>query len=149
MPLPPVRFTIRIGMVVVAVTVGLAAIITSSYWILLLVLPALSFLLQRRAPTTEFFCTLIGIFIGALLMPIQNYRPTMDLRDFEGLLWVIGGAGIGALIGAAVAWLDRRIAMWAERPGGPSNPRYEVHCDDGLHSSATNMRRGRENRAAP
>jgi hypothetical protein len=117
MPLPPVRFTIRIGMVVVAVTVGLAAIITSSYWILLLVLPALSFLLQRRAPTTEFFCTLVGIFVGALrIMPVENYRPTMDLRDFEGLLWVVVGAGVGALIGAAVASVDRRIGLWAERP---------------------------------
>jgi hypothetical protein len=118
MPLPAVRFTIRVGMVVVAVTVGLAAIVLSSYWILLLVLPALSFLLQRRAPTTVFLCTLIGILVGSLaIMPVQNYRPTMDLRDFEGLFWVIGGAGIGALIGAAVTWADRRIAVWAERPG--------------------------------
>jgi hypothetical protein len=117
MPLPAVRFTIRTGMIVVAVTVGLAAIVMSSWWILLLVLPALPFLVQRRAPTTAFLCTLIGIFVGALLiMPVQNCRPTMDLRDFEGLFWVIGGAGTGALVGAVVAWADRRIAVWAERP---------------------------------
>ncbi len=117
MPLPPVRFTIRTGMIVVAVTVGHAAIVASSWWILLLVLPALPSLLQRRAPTTEFLCTLIGVFVGVLLiMPIQNYRPTMDLRDFEGLFWVIGGAGIGALVGAVVAWADRRISAWVDRP---------------------------------
>ena len=116
MPLPPVRFTIRTGRIVVAVTVGLAAIFTSSWWILLLILPALSFLLQRRAPTTEFLCTLIGVFVGALLiMPVQNYRPTMDLRDFEGLFWVIGAAGIGALVGAVVARADRRISASMDR----------------------------------
>jgi hypothetical protein len=117
MQLPPVRSMIRSGMIVVAVTVGLAAIIMSSYWILLLVLPALSILVQRQAPTTEFLCALMGIAVGALgIMPVQNYRPTNDLRDFDGLFWVILGAGIGALVGAAIAWVDRRIVAWEQQP---------------------------------
>ncbi len=133
MPLPPVRLMIRSGMIV-AVTVSLAAIVMSSYWILLVVLPALSILVHRRAPTTEFLCTLMGIAVGALrIMPVANYRPTNDLRDFQGLFWVIGGAGIGASVGAAVAWADRRIAAWKQRPivsgrGPSSSSAPDSHC---------------------
>ncbi len=108
MELPSVRFTIRTGMFVIAVTAGLLAM--SSSWILLLVLPALPFVVLRRAPSPEFLCTLMGMILGALFSPVKiNYRPTNDLRDFEDLFWIIGGAGIGALVGAIAAWADRRI----------------------------------------
>ena len=108
MAMPSVRFTIRTGIITVAVTAGLVAM--SSLWILLLVLPALPFVVLRRAPSSEFLCTLMGMILGALFSPVKiNYRPTNDFRDFEDLFWIIGGAGVGALVGSIVAWADRRI----------------------------------------
>jgi hypothetical protein len=50
------------------------------------------------------------MIIGALFTPSkENYRPTNDFRDFGDLLWIIGGAVAGALVGAIIAWADRRI----------------------------------------
>jgi hypothetical protein len=116
MALPPERFTIWAGMIVVAVSAGLAAIAMSCWWILLLVLPPLPLLLQRRAPTTEFLCALIGLALGYLFLPIPlNVRPTFDVRDFAEVFRIIGGAVIGALVGAVIARADRRIAAWAGR----------------------------------
>ncbi len=65
---------------------------------------------SRVAPSTAFLCALIGAIIGFLLLPAKNtYRPTNDFRDFMDLLWVIGGAATGALVGSIIGWLDRRI----------------------------------------
>ena len=47
MALSSMRFTIRTGMIVIALTAGLLAM--SSLWILLLVLPAFPFVVLRRA----------------------------------------------------------------------------------------------------
>ena len=49
---PHMQFTIRSGMIVVAVSAGL--LIMCSFWGLLLVLLALPLVAQRRAPSTEF-----------------------------------------------------------------------------------------------
>jgi hypothetical protein len=96
-------------MLAIAVTAGLFTVALSSLWILLLVLPPLPFLVHRRAPSTEFLCALMGTVIGALYMvPIVNFRLTNDFRDFIDLFWIIGGTGAGALVGAIVAWADRR-----------------------------------------
>jgi hypothetical protein len=64
----------------------------------------------KRAPTTEFLCTVMGIAIGFMLMPAKvNFQPT-DFNVFMDMLWIIGGATAGALVGVVVAWIDRRIA---------------------------------------
>ena len=70
----------------------------------------------KRAPTTESLCTVMGIAIGFLLMPTKvNYQPT-DFKFLMGMLWIIGGATAGALIGTIIAWIDRRIATGRRRP---------------------------------
>jgi hypothetical protein len=109
MGLPHMQFTIRSGMIVVAVTAGL--IIMCSFWGLLVVLLALPLVAQRRAPSTEFLCALMGMIVGAMFTPdqINNYRPTNDFRDFMLLFCILGGAVTGALVGTIVAWADRRI----------------------------------------
>src|ERR1017187_9184374 len=95
-------------MTVIAVMAGI--LVMWFNWILLLVLLAIPFVAQRRAPSTEFFCALIGMMIGALFTPAQvNYRPSNDLRDFAHLLGIIGGAFTGGLVGTIIAWTDRRI----------------------------------------
>jgi hypothetical protein len=107
MGLRRVQLTILL-MIVVAVTAGLLG--ASSLWIFVLVLVALPFVAQRRAPGTEYLCALMGMIVGALFLPAQqNFHPTFDLRDFMDLLWIIGVAGAGASIGTIIAWADRRI----------------------------------------
>jgi len=79
-------------------------------WIFLLGLLVIPFVTQRRAPSTVFLCVLMGMIVGALFMPaLVNYRPTFDLRDFAQLVWIIGGAFTGALVGMVVVWADRRF----------------------------------------
>jgi hypothetical protein len=106
---PHVQFIIRTGMLMVTVTAGLLA--TSSSWVLLLILPVLPSVANRRAPSTDYLCTLIGMIIGgALFTPArENYRPTNNFRDYGDLLWIIGGAVAGALVGALIACADRSI----------------------------------------
>ncbi len=98
---------IRVGLLAVLATAGVIA--TSSRWGVLFVLPALPLVVARGAPSTEYLCALIGIVFGFLLMPAQTNRPTNDLRDYFELLWILGGAVAGALLGTIVAWADRRI----------------------------------------
>jgi hypothetical protein len=64
----------------------------------------------KRAPSAEFLCASIAAITGFLLMPAKiNWHPTNDIVDFGDLLWLIGSAAAGALIGAIVGWADRRI----------------------------------------
>jgi hypothetical protein len=96
-------------MIIVALTAGLLAM--SFSWVLLLILPVLPSIALQRAPSAEFLCTLIGMIIaGVLFTPAkENDRPTNDLRDLGDLLCIIGGAVARALVGAIIAWADRRI----------------------------------------
>lgn len=105
---PKKQFTMAIGLITVAATAGV--VVTSSWWGLFFVLPAVPLVLVRRAPSTEYLCALIGMAFAFLLMPARtNDRPTNDLRDYLGLLWIVGGAVGGAVLGTIVAWADRRI----------------------------------------
>jgi hypothetical protein len=63
----------------------------------------------------------MGIVIGFMLMPAKvNYRPT-DFNVFLDMLWIIGGAAAGALVGTIVAWSDRRIVRGRRRPPADSS----------------------------
>ncbi len=64
----------------------------------------------KRAPSTQFLCVVIGMIIGVLSIPNPIiYRPTFTWSDYYGLLWVFGGAVIGALVGTIVTLADKRI----------------------------------------
>jgi hypothetical protein len=68
----------------------------------------------KRAPTTEFLCTVMGIAIGFMLMPAKvNFKAT-DFNVLVDVLWIIGGATAGALGGTIIAWIDRRIVQGEE-----------------------------------
>jgi hypothetical protein len=73
---------------------------------------------SQKAPSTEFLRTLIGMFLGGVLLtPAKvNVRPTNDFRDFADILGIIGGATAGAVVGAVVAWADRRMVSRQQRP---------------------------------
>jgi hypothetical protein len=63
----------------------------------------------------------MGIVIGFMLMPAKvNYLPT-DFNVFLDMLWIIGGAAAGALVGTIVAWCDRRIVRGRRRPPADSS----------------------------
>jgi hypothetical protein len=92
----------------VCLTVALA-----SQWFLIasLILVLLPFLVAPRGPSIEYGTTLLGMVLGLVLSPgSPGHIPTFDLRDFSELFWILGGALIGALAGAAISWADRRIA---------------------------------------
>ncbi len=104
-------------MMAITAAACLLAMAMSSPWILLLVLPVLPSVVLWRAPSQEFLCTLLGIALGVFFTPAKvNYRPTYDLRDFTDVIWIIGGAIAGALVGVIVTWADRRSVRKREPP---------------------------------
>jgi hypothetical protein len=64
---------------------------------------------SKRGPTGAFLGTLLGSAIGFLLIPAHvNWRAS-DAEVLAEMLWIIGGAGIGGIFGASIAWLGRRV----------------------------------------
>jgi hypothetical protein len=63
----------------------------------------------RKGPGGAFLGALFGIAVGYLLMPARvNWRAS-DEEVFAEMLWIMGSAAIGGLVGAFIAWLDRRF----------------------------------------
>jgi len=64
---------------------------------------------SKRAPSGAFLGALLGSAIGFLLIPAHvNWRAS-DAEVLTEMLWIMGGAGIGGVFGASIAWLDRRV----------------------------------------
>lgn len=70
----------------------------------------------KRAPSTEFVCALLGIIMVALLLPADDMQGSAqrspllsDYNVFMYMMRITGGAALGALAGAIIAWADRRI----------------------------------------
>jgi hypothetical protein len=54
-----------------------------------------------------FLGALFGLAVGYLVMPPHvNWRGS-DEEVFAEMLWIMGSAAIGGIIGVLVAWLDR------------------------------------------
>jgi len=64
---------------------------------------------SKRGPTGAFLGALLGSAIGFLFIPAHvNWRAS-DADVLTEMLWIMGGAGIGGIFGASIAWLDRRV----------------------------------------
>jgi hypothetical protein len=66
---------------------------------------------RQRGLSGAFLGALLGSGIGFLLMPPHvNWRAT-DADVLTEMLWIMGGAGIGGILGSAFGWLDRAFRL--------------------------------------
>jgi hypothetical protein len=63
----------------------------------------------KKGTSGAFLGALLGGAVGFLLMPAHANWRASDAEVLTEMLWIMGGAGIGGILGASIAWLDRRV----------------------------------------
>jgi hypothetical protein len=88
---------------------------------------------RQRGPSGAFVGALLGSGIGFLLMPPHvNWRAT-DADVLTEMLWIMGGAGIGGILGAAYHVIRR---------GGRADPIHQAISPDPVLPLRTASREG-------
>lgn len=63
---------------------------------------------SRKGSSGAFVGALLGSAIGFLFIPAHVNWHASDSDVLAEMLWIMGGAGIGGIFGAIIAWLERR-----------------------------------------